>query len=507
VSFVTPRGTQATSFSDLWSMSTRAAHAIKTSMASGPVAGIVTPSSAMVACFVGALRSGRDFVSMPLPGRAQDAAQYARQLGEIVSLSGAATVVVESAHAGLISSLRPELRCSVVVAEALIETTATLRGDDVPGQLVQFSSGTTATAKGIRLDGTAIAANVEASLVALGVASDPEVFCAWVPLSHDMGLIGGLLTMWTASAKAPFRYICISPELFIARPLVWMESCAANDATITAAPTFAYDLVSRKLARAPRMNLASLRAAVIGAEPIGAATLRTFTEIGSAHGLREKALCPAYGLAEATLAVSMVRPDEMWSTRTVSCEMQEATYVSCGRVLDCVKVNAPDIRSGAGPIEIAGAAVCSGYLPARTPQLGPWIDTGDLGVLAEGELFVTGRSDDLLCVAGRHVFAWELERAAGEVALVRPGDCAAVRDGRGGYVTLFESRSDRRNELEDTVRDVRGKLSAVAGVGPSGVGCLPRGTLPKTPSGKIRRNALAADLSRFVEYCLVYRAF
>jgi acyl-CoA synthetase (AMP-forming)/AMP-acid ligase II len=357
------------------------------------------------------------------------------------------------------------------------------------------------------LSGAAIAASAEATVIALRIEARPEVFCGWVPLSHDMGLIGGLLATWVGSTRVPYKYICISPELFMARPSMWMETCAANRATITAAPTFAYHVVSRHLARSATLDLTTLRAAIVGAEPIGAETLRLFASAASRHGLRETALCPAYGLAEATLAVSMVPPEEAWSTRTVSVDGQNSTYVSCGRILDCVTVAAPDISVGAGPIAVGGPAMCSGYVPSRSAPPTGWIDTGDLGVLAGGELFVTGRSDDLLCLAGRNMFAWELERAASTLPEVRAGACAAVTDGQGRYVVFFEPRGAEGSELEDVLTKVRRKLAAVAGIGPSAVGCLARGTLPKTPSGKIRRNSIAADLRNFVDSCLAYRQF
>jgi acyl-CoA synthetase (AMP-forming)/AMP-acid ligase II len=507
VRFVTPRGSQETSFADLWALSSHAAHAVRTRVPSGRVAGLLSPSAEAVASLIGCLRAGRDFVSMPLPGRGQDGLAYVLQLRTITEVCGAGAIVVEAAYCGLLESLSVRIGCPVIVAEDLASCTSSLRTDEDPGELIQFSSGTTGSPKGVRLSGAAIAASAEATVIALRIEARPEVFCGWVPLSHDMGLIGGLLATWVGSTRVPYKYICISPELFMARPSMWMETCAANRATITAAPTFAYHVVSRHLARSATLDLTTLRAAIVGAEPIGAETLRLFASAASRHGLRETALCPAYGLAEATLAVSMVPPEEAWSTRTVSVDGQNSTYVSCGRILDCVTVAAPDISVGAGPIAVGGPAMCSGYVPSRIAPPTGWIDTGDLGVLAGGELFVTGRSDDLLCLAGRNMFAWELERAASTLPEVRAGACAAVTDGQGRYVVFFEPRGAEGSELEDVLTKVRRKLAAVAGIGPSAVGCLARGTLPKTPSGKIRRNSIAADLRNFVDSCLAYREF
>src|SRR6185437_5523960 len=228
-----------------------------------------------------------------------------------------------------------------------------------------------------------------------------------------------------------YRYTCISPELFLQRPLLWMETCAAIGGTVTAGPTFAYHVLSKHLGRGPELDLRSLRACLVGSEPIGADTLRAFAAAGARHGFREQALCPAYGLAEMCLAVSIVAPGGAWSTRDVTVEGHAAQYVSCGRLLECARVDAPDLRAGAGPVRVTGSAACAGYIPDRGgPREGDWLDTGDLGVLDAGELFITGRADDLVCVAGRNVFAWELESAASGIPHVRPGDCAALTDGR-----------------------------------------------------------------------------
>jgi len=511
VQFVTPRGVRETTFADLWLLSGRAARAVK-KLPAGRVAGILTPSPEMVAFFVGCLRAGRDFVSLPLPGRGQEADAYQAQLRLIAELSEASVVTVEAAYADLLRAVgAPSVPIAVVegLLEAVGEATVGSPGDPEPGDLIQFSSGTTGAPKGVRLAGTALGASVEATLDALGVGGAPEVFCAWVPLSHDMGLVGGLLGSWVGNTRTRpgYRYICISPELFIARPLLWLETCSANRATFTAGPTFAYGVLARHLARGPTLDLSSLRAALVGAEPIGPHTLQSFAAGAFPHGFREMALCPAYGLAEAALVVSVVRPGEGWSSRTVSMDGRPGTYVSCGRTLDCVRVTAPDVDTGPGPIRVGGAAICREILSSTLSRPGEWLDTGDLGVLAEGELLVTGRADDLLCVGGRNVFAWELERAAATLSGIRSGDCAVVTDGRGRYAVLFEARHSPDDELGPLLREVRRRLVSEAGIGPSAVGCLPRGTLPKTPSGKIRRNRIAADLGHLSRTCLAFEEF
>jgi acyl-CoA synthetase (AMP-forming)/AMP-acid ligase II len=510
VQFVTPRGVRDTDFADLWSRSSRVAHAIRTTLPDGRVAGVLTPSGDMIACLVGSLRAGRDFVSLPLPARGQDGSAYMQQIQTIIEASGATTLLVEAAYSGVLQAHATVLPCPLVICESLLDGSTKIRSDGEPGELIQFSSGTTGTPKGVRLSSTAIAASVEATLDALGIGGTPETFGGWVPLSHDMGLIGGLLGSWVGCTRTRpgYKYICLSPELFSTRPAVWMETCATHGVTITAAPTFAYQIASRDLLRSPALHLTQLRAAIVGAEPIGPETLQAFASAGSRHGLRETALCPAYGLAEATLVVSLVPPGDGWKARTVSVDRQINSCVSCGRILDCVTVAAPDSGSEAGPIKIAGPAVCHGHIPPRAATKDEWLDTGDIGILADGELFVAGRSDDLVCVAGRNLFAWELEREASTLPDVRTGNCAVVADGRGRYVVLFETPSHgQASTPKDVFAQVRKRLSAFAGISPSGVGCLPRGSLPKTPSGKMRRNRIAAELGQFIDSCISYTEF
>jgi acyl-CoA synthetase (AMP-forming)/AMP-acid ligase II len=507
VQFVTPRGQVETSFAGLWALSSRAASALLRSAPPGRVGGLLTPSADVVACLVATLRAGRDFVSLPLPGRGQDGIAYLQQLRTITDLAEIGAIVVEAAYSHLFGSTG-HLKCPILVAERISEgATAPLTADPEPGQLIQFSSGTTGVPKGVRLSGEAIAASAEAILAALRIGGAPETFCGWVPLSHDMGLIGGLLATWVGSGRAPYTYICISPELFLARPMLWLETCSARGATITAAPTFAYQIMARHLPRSTALDLSNVRAAIVGAEPIGVRTLQAFASAAARHGFAEKALCPAYGLAEATVAVSMVPPEDPWKARSVSVDGRSDDYVSCGPALDCVVLAAPAIGAGAGPIRIRGPAVCSGYLPVRDAPADDWLDTGDLGVIEDGELFVTGRSDDLLCIAGRNIFAWELERVASTVSHIRPGDCAVVLDGDGRYAVLFESRNDGEVDFDETLVELRRRLAAAAGIGPSAVGCLPRGTLGKTASGKIQRNLIAANLGRMLDSCIARKKF
>ncbi|HKP61350.1 MAG TPA: AMP-binding protein [Polyangiales bacterium] len=501
VRFVTAAGTQETSFGALWASARRAARALRAA-APGPVAGLLIPDEAVIGCFVGALLAGRDYLSLPLPGRAQPVEAYLEQIRCILALCGARTLVVDRDLSSLCEPLRQSWPGEIVAAQAVVERAAgsnRMQIDPVPGALVQFSSGTTGSPKGVRLSGEAVLECTRAMHDRLDVRGG-DVVCQWVPLSHDMGLIGGLIAAWCLPCdgrlgRAAGNYVCMTPELFLMRPLGWMELCSQTAATITTGPTFAYQVVARQLAMRPQtLDLRSLRACVVGAEPIVASTLHAFCEAAGPSGFDPRALCPGYGLAEATLAVALVAPDQAWTTREVERLGERRQLVSCGPLLGCVEVDAAACGGQEGSIRIRGPAVTRRLIPHRERAADEWLDTRDLGMLIDGELFVTGRSDDQLSLAGRNVFTWELERSLDSVPGVRAGACAVVSDDEGRYAVLFEPHEPTSSDLHATIFAVRACLVRVAGIGPSAVAAAPRGSLPKTPSGKLQRDRVKREL-------------
>jgi acyl-CoA synthetase (AMP-forming)/AMP-acid ligase II len=515
VVFVTPRGRDETTFQHVWKLSTGAANGFLRSRAGRPCAGVMTASAEMVACFLGVLRAGSDFVSLPLPRRGQTLENYSAQTRRILELAGADVIITERAYQHVLGPLASCADVRVLEAEAVVSDAANDdRTPDSFGRLIQFSSGTTGVPKGVSLTGSAIGASIQATLEAIGDWRGGR--CHWVPLSHDMGLIGGLLTGWAstlsksgnggAGAASPCTYM--SPELFLARPLTWLEQCASSRARVITGPTFAYQILSRQLRSAPELDLSSLEVCLVGAEPIHPETLREFEKSALRHHFDPRALCPAYGLAEASLAVSIDPPFEHWSTKQVAMGDSRHEYVSCGRVLPCVNVVVEGAGGVPGQIKIRGPAVCEAVFGsvAGAPGANGYRNTGDMGLLTDGELVITGRTDDLLCLAGRNFFAWELEAELSECGGVRAGNCAVVPDGRGRYVVMFEPAVPN-TDFGDLLRTVRRRLARFAGIGPSAVGCLPRGEIPKTASGKIRRNAIAADLAGLRTACIAFREF
>lgn len=484
-------------FGELWSRAEHAAAFFLDAVGEGGVAGVLMDTSPdAIAALLGAMRAGLIVLSLPYPARASGLEEYGGLLADIAARSGLQIAALPPPLVGLL----PDQGVRTVAHDACI---AHPRRTDVvePGELVQFSSGSTGRSRGVRLSGDAIAANVTAIIERL---PSPVVGCSWLPLSHDMGLIGMCLTT-VVTMGAPWhagRLVLLSPEGFVRRPLRWLEACSEVGATLTCAPNFGLELVLRHAALLPpATDLRPLGQVIVGAEPIRPSTLRQFAEALAPAGFAETALSPAYGMAEAALAVSLVAPGERWRAVTVADEGADGglrEVVSCGRPLDCLEVRAPDAASGGGTIAVRGASMLSGYLGETEPALRDgWLETRDLGFVDGGEVFVLGRSDDVIVVAGRKLYPEALELTAEAHPALRAGNCAAIPDEAGGYVVVAErNRAEPGTDLADVCRWVRRELATRHGVAPAGVAIVSPGTMPKTPSGKLQRRRVRQLRSR-----------
>jgi len=464
---------------ELWLRSERAAARFLETVGPGGAVGLLLETS--VDCLVsllGAWRAGVTTLSLPPPPRSAPPDAYRDDLLDIVRAAGAGLVVLPERLAGLdLAGAAP---------------TASFRRADVadPGEFVQFSSGSTGRPKGVRLASRSIAANVTAMIEHMAPHDQGAVAVSWLPLSHDMGLVGACLTI-LASMGRPWRgrrLVLMPPERMVARPGRWLEACSEFGATVTCAPGFALDLVlARARALPPGLDLRPLRILIVGSEPIAADTLRRFGRELAGLGFDETALCPAYGMAEAALAVTMVRPGERWR----STPADGAEVVSCGVPLRGLEVRAPAGAGAAGPVEVRGASLLTGYLARTAPAVDGdgWLATRDLGFVRDGELYVVGRADDVLVLAGRKLSPEPLEAAAARHAAVRPGGCAAVAAG-GGYVVVAERRAAAaRADLGEACRWIRREL-AIRGAAPTEVVFVRPGSLPRTASGKLRRRQI-----------------
>lgn len=394
--------------------------------------------------------------------------------------------------------------------------------------LLQLTSGSTAEPKAVRITHGNLHANITAMIGAARLDVDRDVLVSWLPLFHDMGMVGFL----TIPMVTGLELVSVTPLDFLSRPLLWAELISAHGGTVTAAPNFAYAVLAHRLARAEGpLDLSTLRIALNGAEPVDPDAVAAFTAAGSRFGLRPDSVLAAYGMAETALGVAFAPIDTGLQVDHVDAEQLEAhrraVPVSDGSASDgparrFPKLGPPlpgiEVRvvgaGGAvlgdrqvGGLQLRGPSVTPGYLTVDGPVAAQdpegWLDTGDEGYLAEGQVVVCGRLKDVIIMAGRNIYPTDIERAAAGAEHVRAGNAVAVRqfagaDGgrhRESFVVAVESRLAADAEAARLIgRDVTSRVVSAIGVRPAEVVVLGPGSLPKTPSGKLRRAATAALL-------------
>ncbi len=482
------------------------------------VALVYPTSQEFLAAFFGAVLAG--IVPAPLypPLRLGRMAEYQRQAARQIGVAGARLVLADRAVARLlgeaIANAGPELGCRTLAElPAAVPRPVAVGPQDLA--LLQFSSGTTVEPRPVALAHRAAVAQVRV-LNALW-PDTPEVThsgVSWLPLYHDMGLIGFLLCAVERAATVTL----LPPAAFAARPALWLRAISRYRATVSAAPDFGYALATARIAddELEGVDLSSWRVALDGAEPVSAAVLRAFAERFARWGFRPAALTPVYGLAEAALAVTFSELAEPFRAErfgraplaeqgraVISTEDREGReLVSLGKALPgfALEVRDPAGRrlpeGRVGRLFVRGPSLFCGYLgqPERTAaalDAGGWLDTGDLGFLWAGELYLTGRAKDVLILRGRNHAPEEVEEAALRVAAVRAA--AAVSHGRedGGSEALLVFAERRSSATAAAVaaipRQVIAHVLAATGLAADRVEVLAPFTLPRTSSGKMRR--------------------
>ncbi len=349
-----------------------------------------------------------------------------------------------------------------------------------------------------------MAANCFAIATAYRLDPDSRAL-AWLPLHHDMGLVGHiLLPMWLGMKSS-----LMDPLRFLQRPLNWLRLVGEEDATITSAPNFAYEMCAREAAkRMPEdLNLSGLMTAICGGEPVLPTTARRFVREFEAFGFSRAAFAPSYGLAEATLLVSTGQtadgPQFASSPSFVGGELTDLGPAVAGLDVRVLGADGLPVEEGeVGRIEVAGKSVGKTLGDDASSTTGQSVLTGDLGFLKKGHLFVTGREKELIIVRGQNVYAADVESAAmSSSAEIVPGGLAAIGldvDGTQQLVVLFEIERHLRLSAIESSRLENKVIEAVAkqvGTVPAQAIALRFGTLPRTSSGKIQRRALAAHLA------------
>ncbi len=463
--------------------------------------------------FLGASLLGTVPVPLPsLEGFARPAA-FVNRLSSVVRDAGPSAVLADRRTAvhlresGLLDPTLPLIEPRTL-ERARPPEAHPASGDEIA--LIQYTSGSTGTPRGVVITAQNLGANVDAMGSALGLSNADRVV-SWLPLYHDMGLIGGLLAPVAHGATCWL----LSPLEFMLRPASWIQVVSDARATLTVAPNFAYGLVSRKVADEDLrgLDLGTLRAAINGAEPVDPATAEAFCRRLAPNGFRRTSYFPVYGLAESTLSVAFpplergvkidrIRRDDLANGQAVPAEEGPGTMevVSVGRPIAGHEVtivgpdHAPLPERRLGEIWVRGPSVSPWYFDRHHPQRErrTSLRTGDVGYLADGELYVVDRLKDLVIVAGRCYSPSDIERAAERVDGVRAGRSVAfgVTDadlGTETLVLLAEVQPRGAEELQDLGDAVRSAVAEQIGLTPKEVCLLKPGSLARTSSGKLMR--------------------
>ncbi|MDA0250487.1 MAG: fatty acyl-AMP ligase [Actinomycetota bacterium] len=386
--------------------------------------------------------------------------------------------------------------------------------DDVA--LMQLTSGSTGSPKAVIITHRNIYSNAEAMFIGAQYDVDTDVMVSWLPCFHDMGMVGFLTIPMYFGAEL----VKVTPMDFLRDTLLWAKLIDKYKGTMTAAPNFAYALFGKRLrrqAKAGDFDLSTLRFALSGAEPVEPADVEDLLDAGKAFGLRSDAILPAYGMAETTLAVSFsecgaglvvdeVDADLLAALRRAVPATKGNTrrLATLGPLLHDLEARIVDEDGtvlparGVGIIELKGESLTPGYItmggfvPAQDEN--GWYDTGDLGYLTEeGHVVVCGRVKDVIIMAGRNIYPTDIERAASRVEGVRPGCAVAVRldagHSRETFAVAVESNDwENPAEVRRIEQQVAHEVVGEVDVRPRNVVVLGPGTIPKTPSGKLRRS-------------------
>jgi len=478
------------------------------------VALVVPEVADFIRVFFGISAAGLVPVPLCPPAQAGDLATFAHQSQHIVAASRASAVVASAAVAPLLDLGPANAATRVLIVDDLRDGPALPEPVELSSDataLLQFTSGSTAAPKGVVLSHANLAANVGAIIGPCGLDVQPtDVGVSWLPLYHDMGLIGMLLAAVYSRADTNI----MSPVLFLKRPTAWLEAISTYRATVSFAPNFAYELCLKRVkpSQIATLDLSNWRVAGCGAEPIRADVLAAFAAHFAPAGFRASSFLACYGLAEHSLAVTFARngitTDTVDADRLVRRSVaapstngsaQVVRLVGCGRAFPDHEIRIVD-ESGrqlpdrhVGTIIARGPSVMQGYFddPVATAETlrDGWLYTGDVGYIADGHLFVCGRTKDLIIRQGRKYHPPDLESAIAALPGIRPSGVVVFGINRASaadeVVAVLEARASLA--ADDVVDQVRRRVRETAGLELDRVVVAPPGTIPRTTSGKVRR--------------------
>ncbi|MGW5073003.1 fatty acyl-AMP ligase [Rhodococcus sp. NPDC004095] len=447
---------------------------------------------------------------------------WARDTEVVVAMIGAHAVVLGEPF-GAAAPLLAARGITVVTVDELRGGSAVDPLDAIESDIAlqQLTSGSTGSPKAVRITHANFYSNANAMLNRLKIDVTTDVMISWLPLFHDMGMVGFL----TLPMQMGAEIVCVTPLDFLHNPLLWAELMDKYRGTVTAAPNFAYSLLARRLEQAPdgAYDLSTMRCLINGAEPIDADTMLALAAAGKRFGLDQAALAPTYGMAEVTLAVSLPSPGRGLVLDLVDPDLLEAMQhavpstkhnarkmVTLGKMVPDLEGRVVDEERrelsarNVGVIEVRGKPVTPGYLTVDGPRPAQdedgWLDTGDVGYFTEdGLVVVCGRVKDVIIMGGRNIYPTDIERAALTVRGVRPGNAVAVRleagQKRESFAVAVETNAiDDPVEVHRIEHAVAHAVFTEVGVRPRTVAVLGPGSIPKTSSGKLRRTHSAALL-------------
>jgi len=494
----------------------------------GSAVAVLAGAPALIAPTVQAVwLAGGSVTMLHQPTQRTDLAEWAEDTVKVLGMIGSELVLLGEPFDQLAPVLEQrgigfKVISELFDAEPLSEPVSV---DEDALALLQLTSGSTADPKAVQITHGNLYSNIKAMADGVKFDFDHDVMVSWLPTFHDMGMVGFLTVPMTFGVEL----IKITPVEFLTGPLIWPELISRYGGTVTAAPNFAYAIVGRRMARVEDDNaydLSKLRIALNGAEPVDESAVATFTEAGARFKMPAECVFPAYGMAEATLAVSFAPLFTGLTLDYVEADSLEAdnkaipvaendprrgtdavrSFAVLGPPLDGLEAEIVDDKGNVlderhvGEIRLRGEAVTPGYLtmngPLATQDAEGWLATGDLGYLVDGMIVICGRQKDVIIMGGRNIYPTDIERAATSVEGVRAGNAVAVRIDAGSrrerFAVVLESKLAGDADAERTIaKEVAARVRDAVDMRPFAVVVLPAGSLPKTPSGKVKRAATA----------------
>ncbi|SDZ19851.1 Acyl-CoA synthetase (AMP-forming)/AMP-acid ligase II [Micromonospora pattaloongensis] len=481
-----------------------------------PVGLVAENGLVFLRALLGILHAGAVAVPLAIPSAMGGVHGYVDHLRRVLTDSAMRHLVVSSACLRVLRARTAELPAVRLIDGDALPTTGSELAEPVSTDslaVIQYTSGSTLRPRGVMLSHRNVVAGLDAIVDGCALTRT-DVAGLWIPLFHDMGLFSTL-----AALVQGMRVVLWRPSTFVRRPAAWLEQFVDHGCTVTTAPNFFYDQLMDDADRIPKdLDLSTWRLGLNGAEPVQATTVDRFRGAFADRGLRPDIMVPVYGMAEATLAVTFARrgtrPSVLWLDRTRTHESGLVVpaepgapgarpLVAVGQAVRGVRIRiagADGAEDRLGEIEIAGTPVTAGYFREPAGDLftyDGWLRTGDEGFVHGGELYVAGRTKNIVVIRGHNYYAEDAEAIVRDLPGVYRRRCAAVGqdDERGErLVMVVETGIESSDERRSLTNRIRSEISAGLGLLDVAVQLIPPQSLPRTSSGKVQRAKVRASV-------------